>query len=656
MANKADIRWWSKLDRDWKEELVRNLLDSPKYRNRNLVLTDIYELLDESAEIITEIVNIENLHLSWHKINDPAPLFHLKKIDDFLIQLPDWDDNKASFLDWYPEHLRSKVRRLDLDGLIFYNDLSPLIDFINLEILNCRDCQIESLEGIQNLTKLKIFKSDQGNSYSDLNPLRGLNLVSLNIQSTKVTDISPLIDLPSLEWIDLGFLSISDLSPLLKMPNLKSVVVPANVEIQKDKLEEYLINYQYIDDYSGQGQSIPGQFDYNKSWNLIPFYPFDEFTGALYEGRIIDNATDFNTSNGWHPISNIKIADSFNICSELTQPVIYPIKIDKGTRLTVDKPHRNFWYASKVKLLNPLSFWDLLPSDNTAFKGNINFCHQPFFPEGLVLPKIMKRNLRFWECTLPKTMNLPEIIEGSLEIIDCVIPHEWSNNYPFEVGNLRLVLTKLEKGTVLPKKVYGDIDFHRVTEFEGGVVMPDSYLSVTAELTDFPADFKLLNTKLKTLTFEECNLPKNFKVPEAFYSNLIFTEKTIPVGLKWPKKYIGNLSFVASGLPSGFKLPGEFDGILIFKDMPLPADLQLPISFNGILEFRNVQIPDGFKLPSKISGKLKISKSEIMGCLHLPSNDNYDFELNKGTDLSEFEIPEAVFPRLKLLPSWYFDE
>ena len=238
MANKADINWWSKLERDWKEELVRNLLDSPKYRNRNLVLTDIYELLDESAEIITEIVNIEKLHISWHKINDPAPLFHLKKIEDFLIQLPHWDDNKASFLNWYPEHLRSKVRRLDLDGIIFNNDLSPLSEFINLEILNCRYCQIESLEGIQNLTKLKIFKSDQGNSYSDLNPLRGLNLVSLNIQSTKVTDISPLIDLPSLEWIDLGFLSISALSPLLKMPNLKSVVVPANVEIQKDKLEE----------------------------------------------------------------------------------------------------------------------------------------------------------------------------------------------------------------------------------------------------------------------------------------------------------------------------------------------------------------------------------------------------------------------------------
>jgi len=554
------------------------------------------------------------LHLSWWvAFDDTDPLNHLKKIDDFLILPPDWEDLASSFLNWYPEHLRSIVRKLDLGGLTFNDNLSPLGDFINL--------------------------------------------VSLNIQSTNVTDISPLIDLPSLEWVNLGFLNISDLSPLLKMPNLKSVVVPANVEIQKDELEDYIINYQIIDDNKRQVQPDYGQFDYyNNSWYLVPFEPYVEFTGILLEGRIIDNETEFNTSNNGRSISEIKIADSINICRYLAGPVIYPVKIDTGTRLTVDKPHRNFWYASKIELLEPVSFWDLLPSVNSVFKGNIKLCHQPFIPDGLMLPKTMKGDLLFWDCTLPKTINLPELIEGSFEIIDCVIPHEWLNIYPREVGNLRLVMTRLERGTALPEKVYGDIDFHRLTDFECGVVMPESYLSVTAELTDFPADFKLLNTKLKILIFEECNLPKNFKVPQANYNNMIFTGKTIPVGLSWPKKYTGNLTFVASVLPSGFKLPAEFDGILIFKDMSLHKDLKLPANFSGILELRNVKIPDGFKLPLNISGKLKISNSEIMGCLCLPLNDGYIFELNKGSDLSDFEIPEAVFPRLKLMPSWYFDE
>ena len=38
-------QWWNKLDKTWKVEFIRNLLDSPKYMDRNLALTDIYELL-----------------------------------------------------------------------------------------------------------------------------------------------------------------------------------------------------------------------------------------------------------------------------------------------------------------------------------------------------------------------------------------------------------------------------------------------------------------------------------------------------------------------------------------------------------------------------------------------------------------------------------
>ena len=65
---------------------------------------------------------------------------------------------------------------------MFEDDLSPLTDFINLEVLSCKNCRIESLEGIQNLTSLKVFNAGQNNLFSDLNPLRGLNLGSLNIQ------------------------------------------------------------------------------------------------------------------------------------------------------------------------------------------------------------------------------------------------------------------------------------------------------------------------------------------------------------------------------------------------------------------------------------------------------------------------------------------
>lgn len=655
MKKISNKQWWNNLDKIWKVELIQNLLESPKYKNRNLVLTDVYELLEESDEIITDIVNLDKVHVSSDVICDLSPLSYLKKIEDFHFQLPNWKEVNASFLDLFPEHLRSKVRRLDIDGLMFEDNLSPLIDFVNLEVLNCQNCRIESLEGIQNLTRLKVFNAGRDNSFSDLNPLRGLNLVSLNIQFTKITDISPLIDIPSLEWIDLGFLSISDLSPLLKLPNLKGVVMPDNVEVPIDELEEYLYNYHNIDENNKQSQSISEQFDYSKTWYLIPLDPFDEFVGSLYKGRVIDNESDFRAQNYRHPISCIRIADSINICRELSEPLIYQVKIEKNTRLKIEKQRGFFWYASKVEILKPVSCWDLLPIGADVFNGNIGIQHQTFIPEGLLFPKYLKGNLIFWECILPSKISLPKVIEGSLQISYSLIHPDWFNYNTLEVGNLFITTTKLEKGTALPKIILGDLNFHRLTGFEQGVVMPERYLSMTAESVDFPADFKLLNTKLKTLTFEDCDLPENFEIPEVFYISMIFTEKTIPIGLKLPEKYTGILNFEACEILSCLKLSEMFDGQLVFKNMSLPLCLELPANFNGILELRNVQIPDGFKLPSNINGTLKISNSEIEGCLRLPSNDGYDFELDKGSNLSNFKIPGTVLTRLKRLPSWHFE-
>ena len=451
-------------------------------------------------------------------------------------------------------------------------------------------------------------------------------------------------------WDNLDKIWKSDPSPLLKLPNLKVVVLNDGIEIPICELDKYLKQDHYLDVNKEQNQSIADQFDFDKTWYLIPLNPFDEFVGSLYEGRVIDNESDIKAQNYKHSISCIRITDSINICRELSEPLIYQVKIEKGTHLKIEKQRGFFWFASKVEILKPVSCWDLLPIGADVFIGNIGIQQQTFIPEGLLFPKCLKGNLIFWQCTLPSRISLPKVIEGNLQVSYCIIPPDWFKGM-LEVGNLIITTTKLEKGTRLPKKIHGDINFMSLTEFEEGVIMPESYLSVTAENVDIPADFKLLKTKLKTLTFEECNLPVNFEIPEVFYISMIFTEKTIPVGLKLPEKYTGILTFEACEIPSGLKLSEIFDGHLAFKNMTLPLDLKLPGDFSGILEFRNVQIPDGFKLPLSIKGILKISNSEIEGRLRLPSNDGYDFELDKISDLSNFEIPDSVLPRLKRLPT-----
>jgi len=241
----ANREWWNNLDKIWKDEFITNLLNSPGYEGKKMLPTEIIKMIEKSDEIITDIVNLEKLNISRKLFFDLTPVFYLKKINDFHLQAVDWDDPNAEyFIKLYPKHLRSKVRKLFIDGIPLW-DFTSLNDFVNVEEMHCQSCCIESLDGIEKLTKLKVLYADQGNSYSDLNPLRGLGLTYLNIEFTKVTDISPLIDVPSLEVLDLSFLKIDDFSPLLQLPNLKTVILD-NLEFTMKELKGNLKNSKII--------------------------------------------------------------------------------------------------------------------------------------------------------------------------------------------------------------------------------------------------------------------------------------------------------------------------------------------------------------------------------------------------------------------------
>jgi hypothetical protein len=90
------------------------------------------------------------------------------------------------------------------------------------------------------LKKLKSLQAGMDNYFSDLEPLRGLGLVSLDLEWTKVTDISPLIDVLSLKWLNLNALKIDDYSVLMQLPNLKTVIFPGWVSVRRNRLEAYI--------------------------------------------------------------------------------------------------------------------------------------------------------------------------------------------------------------------------------------------------------------------------------------------------------------------------------------------------------------------------------------------------------------------------------
>lgn len=246
-----DILWWNSLDVIWKEELISNLLQSRDYNDKGFSKNDIFEKIKESNQLITEIVNLKKLDISRKVLSDLSPIYYLKDIEEFHIFEPDWQDPDAKqVLELYPKYLRSKVKRLNLDGIPLgeltpKSDFSIFEDFINLEYLEIQSCHFGTLAGIEKLTKLKSLLGGMNNDFSDLNPLRGLPIKYLDLEWTQVRDISPLIDVPTLDYLNLNYLNdINDFSVLLHLPNLKTVIFTGWKEVKAIELKDYLMkNY-----------------------------------------------------------------------------------------------------------------------------------------------------------------------------------------------------------------------------------------------------------------------------------------------------------------------------------------------------------------------------------------------------------------------------
>ena len=111
-------------------------------------------------------------------------------------------------------------------------------DMATLTRLEARNANITDLTGLEhatNLTELLLGAEVVDNSWinsnsiSDLSPLVGLtNLTWLNLEFNSISDISPLAGLTNLTRLNLEFNSISDISPLAGLTNLTDLLLYGN--------------------------------------------------------------------------------------------------------------------------------------------------------------------------------------------------------------------------------------------------------------------------------------------------------------------------------------------------------------------------------------------------------------------------------------------
>jgi len=139
----------------------------------------------------------------------------------------EFEDHPIEFND---ENLEKAIREAigKMEGELFLSDV------IDLEELNARGREIESLEGIQHLQNIKMLylqhdrhdsvdrKDWTYNKIEDLAPLKKLiSLEALNFRYNKVSDISPLENLTSLEWLMFWHNEVVDISPLENLISLE---------------------------------------------------------------------------------------------------------------------------------------------------------------------------------------------------------------------------------------------------------------------------------------------------------------------------------------------------------------------------------------------------------------------------------------------------
>jgi Leucine-rich repeat (LRR) protein len=115
------------------------------------------------------------------------------------------------------------VTELDLSSNAYLQNIEPLARLLNLTSLSLADTKISDLTPIRNLTELVTLDVSH-TRVTDLSPLKYSNkLMNLDISHTLVTDISVLEKMPELQRLSMNGIAVTDFSPLAFLTGLETI-------------------------------------------------------------------------------------------------------------------------------------------------------------------------------------------------------------------------------------------------------------------------------------------------------------------------------------------------------------------------------------------------------------------------------------------------
>lgn len=267
-AFSKERRWWNCLSHPWKVLLLECLVYyNPDMKNGETdeeAYDRIIKSIKSSDRYLSHIVNLESLVLPLQFLFDnlKMTLGMLPKLTNIHLDFDGVESFStpisASFeniIEFLPTEVFSKVSVISMNVLRL-DDVSSLSKFPNLKEFYGQCTFIHTLDGIEKCKNLRSFTADQGNYYTNLEPLSSLQLEHLNIQfagssffesTGSLIDLSPLKEIKSLKSLYTEGCNIEDYSVLLDLPNLiyletgnsEEIVGETNAEF-KSKLKDYL--------------------------------------------------------------------------------------------------------------------------------------------------------------------------------------------------------------------------------------------------------------------------------------------------------------------------------------------------------------------------------------------------------------------------------
>ncbi|MDY6064943.1 MAG: leucine-rich repeat domain-containing protein, partial [Finegoldia sp.] len=292
---------------------------------------------------LKSLTSLKELILHHNKISDISPLKDLENLEklwlsDNFIKDISQIGNKPLLKDLQLNGVYTGPYEKADDSGNAIKDISVLANMKNLQSLYLQDTvYIEDLSPLKDLTNLEVLVL-RGNNISDISPLEDLtNLSTLYLYKNKVTDISPLKNMTEMVELNFAVNSVEDISVLKNMPKLDTIMAYDNEisdisPIGDTKASTINLSLNKITDLSPLKENI-------KREDYAAFGVFDrqeaEMDGIILESKQKDDRIEYVIENV------IKLADA------------NPIRIDGNTLLN-EEDYEYFEIGDSVEKYNKI--------------------------------------------------------------------------------------------------------------------------------------------------------------------------------------------------------------------------------------------------------------------------------------------------------------